>query len=678
MRKLKFKGISSKEFFSSLETKRYIHSKLKRIEKDFGVFPATLSLHFDKKSTTVAYTNNFQYVCNTGSRAFEEVFKVDVTDLEEYLKSVLGVLFHEVGHRLFTNFSYANTYRISLESGILAPLFIAQNKEEEADLLKTKNLLSNYDNRSFIISYIFAVNNCIEDMRMERCLFSISGKYSDLSVGLKMNRENEMKNVESFKDTYSEESATPYSIVFKMIYQISHFGDIELPDCLIKTYGELKDFLMDKIKYMISLNKAEEYYKCLNEILVKTLPLILEEQNTSDSEDNQNEENSNNSDEKKENENSQGDSNSQGGDFADNNIPKDLKKEIENTLENLLKENNINDAFEKSKCSKGLEDNFLNDAFEKSQSKLDGDKPLEGMSLLENRIKNQIKEDQKNLEIADKLQLELQDSIELNEVGGQNDRPINLNYQCSSPALEEAYDLVSKDIKRQAKKLVSKNKDLLLDVPEMVNNQFSGTKFNVSNLVKDNFRNFGKKVNPCESSIAIGIALDESGSMIGDKYHLAKKVMLILEEYCTILNIPLEAIGFNSTRTRNLYIYSDIEHRTKKDKYKIMQDNSKGGNRDGLALNYIVEKLKKVDTDHKLIFMISDGQPSEYSCFEDAIADISMSLAKAKKENIHIVAVAIDEDAELIEYLYKDQKFLDITDLNLLPKRLTKIINNLL
>ena len=668
----RFKGISPMEFFLSLETKRYIHNKLKRIEKDFGIFPGDLSILFQEHSSTVAYTDNFKYVCNTGSTAFKEVFKIDTDNLEEYLKSVLGVLFHEVGHRLFTNFSYANTYRISLENGKLTPIYIPESKKEEENLLKTNNLLSEYNNRDFIIDYIFSVNNCIEDMRMERCLFDISGKYSDLASGLKTNRNNEKLNNKSFKDVYDGKSVSPYSIVFKMIYQISHFDDVELPDPLVDEYSDLKDFLKGTIKTMIASNKAEEYYRNLNKILVKTLPLILEKSNSSEnSSQDDSEDNSNDDSSKSSNSNKQGSGNS-------NDIPEDLKNDIKDTLNDFLNENNINNTFEQSKCSQGLDDESLNQSFNDNKSTMGKDKPLEGLNYLENRIKATIKEDKETAEISKKLQQELQDSIEFNNIDETSNLKLKLIYQSSSPSLEEAYQDISTDIKKQAKKLVSKNKDLLLDVPEMINNQFCGTKFNVASLVKDNFRNFCKRVNPNDTSIAIGIALDESGSMRGDKYLLSKKLMLILEEYCSILNLPVEIIGFNSTSKKNLYIYSDIEYKTKKDKYKILQDNCKGSNRDGLALNYLVEKLKKVNTDHKLIFMISDGKPSDYKCFKDAVTDISMCLTKAKKENIHVIAVAIDEDAELIEFLYKNQKFLDITDLNLLPKRLTKIINNLL
>ena len=177
--------------------------------------------------------------------------------------------------------------------------------------------------------------------------------------------------------------------------------------------------------------------------------------------------------------------------------------------------------------------------------------------------------------------------------------------------------------------------------------------------------------------ISVGLLLDESGSMsCGDRATYARAAAIILYDFCQNLNIPIMVYG-HSTGWRtgvDLYSYAEFDSFDKNDKYRLMDISARGSNRDGAALRYVAEQLSKREEEVRILILISDGQPAD-SGYSGTAAEEDLRGIKQeyRRKGLLFVAAAIGDDKQNIERIYGDS-FLDITDLNQLPVKLTAVI----
>lgn len=177
--------------------------------------------------------------------------------------------------------------------------------------------------------------------------------------------------------------------------------------------------------------------------------------------------------------------------------------------------------------------------------------------------------------------------------------------------------------------------------------------------------------------ISVGLLLDESGSMsCGDRSTYARAAAIILYDFCQALNIPVMVYGHSTSWSRgvDLYSYAEFDAIDKNDKYRMMDISARGSNRDGAALRYVAEQLSKRDEEVRILILVSDGQPADTGYSGTAAEeDLRGIKQEYKRKGLLFVAAAIGDDKQNIERIYGDS-FLDITDLNQLPMKLTAVI----
>ena len=177
--------------------------------------------------------------------------------------------------------------------------------------------------------------------------------------------------------------------------------------------------------------------------------------------------------------------------------------------------------------------------------------------------------------------------------------------------------------------------------------------------------------------ISVGLLLDESGSMsCGDRSTYARAAAIILYDFCQALNIPIIVYGHSTSWSRgvDLYSYAEFDAIDKNDKYRMMDISARGSNRDGAALRYVAEQLSKRDEEVRILILVSDGQPADTGYSGTAAEeDLRGIKQEYKRKGLLFVAAAIGDDKQNIERIYGDS-FLDITDLNQLPMKLTAVI----
>lgn len=208
-----------------------------------------------------------------------------------------------------------------------------------------------------------------------------------------------------------------------------------------------------------------------------------------------------------------------------------------------------------------------------------------------------------------------------------------------------------------------------------------GRRLDIHALCRNDGKVFYKNNLPNEiPELAVGLLLDESGSMMScDRCTYARASAIIMYDFCESLEIPIMIYGhstgyYDGHEGVELYSYAEFDGFDNDDKYRLMDIGARGSNRDGVALRYVAEKLAKRPEAIKLLILVSDGQPADTGYYGTAAEeDLRGIKQEYQRKGIVFVTAAIGNDKQNIERIYGDS-FLDITDLNQLPTKLTNVV----
>ena len=180
-------------------------------------------------------------------------------------------------------------------------------------------------------------------------------------------------------------------------------------------------------------------------------------------------------------------------------------------------------------------------------------------------------------------------------------------------------------------------------------------------------------VNDPKADLALFVLVDESGSMAwSNRIPAAARTSVLLEAVSRSINVPCAIYGHTETYAVELIKYRDFDD-AEDSRFTIPTMDARSNNRDGFALKFALEKLKERHEENKLLIIISDGQPAATSYYgQEAIEDMQNILNSYK--GINVVAAAIGSDKEVIEEIYGKRRFLDCSDLTTMGEDLVKIL----
>jgi len=155
---------------------------------------------------------------------------------------------------------------------------------------------------------------------------------------------------------------------------------------------------------------------------------------------------------------------------------------------------------------------------------------------------------------------------------------------------------------------------------------------------------------------------DGSGSMGGGKEFESARTLAILEEGLR----DYSALKITTFATSN----SAVQHFTAKqfeDKrkfnhsYSFLKTRKSGGsNKDGYSIRIATKELLKRKEQEKVLFVLSDGLPSEYRCgFALALEDVKNAVEEARAKGVKVIAIMFGSDAFIketrvaYEYMYQ-------------------------
>lgn len=176
------------------------------------------------------------------------------------------------------------------------------------------------------------------------------------------------------------------------------------------------------------------------------------------------------------------------------------------------------------------------------------------------------------------------------------------------------------------------------------------------NSGRKTIRVFDKKNSPAQkSNLSVLLLIDESGSMSGSRAEAAKQCAISLAETLNNCKVPCYIIGFTADTSGSDAVHNHyISWRnSKSDRLRLLDITARANNFDGYSIRYAGEVLKKHNSEHKLMIVISDGQPACSAYWgTDGIADTKDAIREVRKY-ASVLGVAIgNSDTEELHYMY--------------------------
>ena len=709
------------EDVAAAQTKRYRYNRRVHV-----------NIYWDPKDHNGAYTNNTSIRINAGHPSVTKIRG----RMNRY-EMICGLFAHELGHVLYTDFLAKQTYMNYLSAYKFFPappvLKEAQDARNEKDFWKY--VKADPRNMAFAQQIAFFIANVLEDGYIEsRILAQFPGM---LGYNLSIMRDHQFKDMSTVTQLIEKEddgSGHIFQSILQIILSYALFGEIKygetpLSDIRIQTVFKL----IPQIDDAVTTTSAKERWQIVSLILIRLWHHI--EDYIEICKEHQDEAASAGSGSSAgeilagllqalSGTSSQGEGSGTPVPGADKDAPpavnsekrektkaecKSDENESGEDSENAESESNTNQSDEAESDS-----NFSPDSIDGGTSGKQATTSEEGGRIPyhqtdsvsepvggETQYDDDYKREQSDRAAADIermleqmaekaacKQLENERIQELNEAAqsisyGNIHNGVNIAVHRIAEVDEELQDqyhqicgpllTISKQLQRN---LIQKLKDQQRGGKQT--GLVMGRRLDAHALCRNDGKVFYKNNLPNEiPRISVGLLLDESGSMsCGDRSTYARAAAIILYDFCQAMNIPIMVYGHSTSWSRgvDLYSYAEFDAIDKNDKYRMMDISARGSNRDGAALRYVAEQLSKRDEEVRILILVSDGQPADAGYSGTAAEeDLRGIKQEYKRKGLLFVAAAIGDDKQNIERIYGDS-FLDITDLNQLPMKLTAVI----
>ena len=688
--------ITPKEFFTSKIFKEYSGKLSSMVARRYKT-PVVVNYEWKEKDDDyVAYTDNRQIFVNLNNTIVSKF-----SSLEEKYTVTLGLLAHEIGHLLFTDFEIGNKFEEALKQNTLYP-------NPKPDYLGPKGIASLNNpklfqiNPALLANFYHNVSNIFEDAYIEKKMsenFPGSFKYC-----IQKSRASLFEDSFDLEKQYKKDKITAFMNSL-LLYAFNQPTPI-LDDAHYPFWSELKSYL-DANQLTDSSNQRAEFYEV---VFIYLCELIFEVADKIQQDSKQGGANGNaqkcgtkgNANGNTQGDNAEGDTEGNG---ASNQA---LDKSLDSSLNNANKSSqqgkgtgvfadNSSDEQQSNASSQGQRtSNQKNESDNQQTSKSDkfvGSEEVgdiqKGMSdsgeseslLTAIELLSQIVDNKIRLDPA--LTRNVSDNIVSQEITKEHYQNQSYNIQNVSNDLsrKNEYDYVfnNNPLKTASKSIQRQILEVLEDARngDYCTGMLHGTRISTSDIARKDGRVFKRTTLPGETpELAVSLLVDESGSMSGNRISQAMLTAMLVEDFCRGVDIPLSISGHyfsnNQTNIVNYIRFDETPNKTQK--YRLAQMRVHGCNHDGMALRYVLKNIQNQEADNKLLILISDGQPAANG-YSGACAhsDLRKIKSECKKTGVTLITAAIGEDKDIIQDIYKDS-YLNISDVSRLPKAIINLL----
>lgn len=689
-------GLSFEEVFASPEYQNILLSMLETTAKIAGYRRSTklrVNIINDSDGDCPAYTNGEMVHINVGCQFAERLKK----SYNLYNLFVVGLLAHEEGHILWTDFAKFNEANEAIKSGYI-PLGddLYDYDEEIENYSEYDEMLANEKiGRIYLLNYFHNILNLIEDIYVNAKQSSkFAGNYrKGIAVGNALIYEESPSIAEMAEMGLSKAVIYSNALVSKLKAKDVYYGTPEAEE----EYSGTVNYIVSEIATMIMATPEKRVLAC-NLIICHLWKFIEEDiQNLKDKYDDED-----NSDD--------GDNNSDSSDSSDSESSKsplspEQEKEIEEEIAQIMSglQGQTEDTKDTSaiaqpsavqKNDKSLDDEksslteeeheamrkalatCLCDGSSSAGTVTSEDYTAEDVDF--NSILNGLAHN-KAVDISENaIEKELNDDIRGDYGIADSSSGATINRFRSIPSnSKKSYERIVKGIKPIANAMVKELERVIKDenLSESRKNRIIGKKLTTSKLYKPDYKFWEDRKNPKKViDMAISVRVDESGSMYGDRIDTARVSCVLLKTVADELGIPIEIIGDTEDNTVELYPYCTFDSKDGNDKYRLVSMTDRWGNRDGYAIRFCYKRLKRRKEKHKLLIIISDGMPAADNYVgEAANNDLRVLTRQIKRDGTAVIAFGFGSDAQSLSSIY-GKSFVCYEDLSKVPKAFAKVL----
>lgn len=223
---------------------------------------------------------------------------------------------------------------------------------------------------------------------------------------------------------------------------------------------------------------------------------------------------------------------------------------------------------------------------------------------------------------------------------------------------------ITKNLERRLKTTIrdEENDDAISGLP-------MGTRVEARLAYHQDGKIFSRKNFPRDNPrLAVGYLCDESGSMSGAAIEASVRTGIILQDLCSRMELPCYVCGFTSGVNCGVQILSYVDKDIDgNDKYRITGMSSRSGTPTVPAMRYMGEKLKKDETEKKILIVSTDG------CSNTGREGVQKAIKDLSKAGIIVVGAGIGDSRAQVEKEF-GKNFIDISDLDTMPRILCNIV----
>lgn len=676
------KMLSDYEFFTSSRFMRLLHHVGKEITdrhnakvRIYGALDENRTGYFEG---TYTYIN----VLNEITQSFPS--------LELRGESILGVLGHECGHQNYSSIYLRKKYVEGISNGILYPYFPEPRSEKERMYAEQMKELFVRKDRIAIELYLTMaapLHGLLEDVYIEeRMMKRFPGS---IRRGMQRNRKRIMERYDSVKklDKGGDKLETMASVLTEYMFT----KRVNTWDGEIQLYADLLRECIPLIHQAVHDVRESSRFIATNQILLAIWPLLLERiEELQELVDQMPPE-------------KQADLLKKTAEKIQMHMPQYSEEPI--CREHRMKEKNASDVKwtgadrkeetgEERTDEKNEDIDDFTEAGKIKEAQPEDKKPLEELSIdfpKEIDISRELRKIRYELaeEKTEKMMTDAMREALKNILEGVKFHPVNeaipkevIRKDKPSKKAELMYEQIKPEIQRVLSEFLVLVQPILMTRKSRIRRkQFFGKSLDMKNLWDPQDRVFKTKISDKNNfNTAIAVLMDQSAS-IDERRRLASILAtLCIVEFAQYLKIPVCVYGHCTDFRRPehfgketvcLHSYMEFEDRDH-EKLRILDMKPGGANRDGAALQYMEEKLKRRKERMKLLFFTCDGLPNA-SDYGGKVArdDLKQIQKELHRDEIHLLVAAIGEDQEEIHKIYGDS-CINTSDLSALPGEICK------
>lgn len=676
------KMLSDYEFFTSPRFMRLLHHVGKEITDRHNAKVRTYGAPDENRAGYFEGTYTYINVLNEITQSFPS--------LELRGESVLGVLGHECGHQNYSSIYLRKKYVEGISNGILYPYFPEPRSEKERLYAEQMKELFVRKDRIAIELYLTMaapLHGLLEDVYIEeRMMKRFPGS---IRRGIQGNRKRIMERYDSVKklDKGGDKLGTMASVLTEYMFT----KRVNAWDGEIKLYADFLRECIPLIHQAAHDVRESSRFIATNQILLAIWPLLLEKieelQEMMDQTPPEKQE----------------DLIKKTAEKIQTQMPQYSEEPI--CREHRMEEMNASDvkwtgADRKEETGEERPDGQNGDikdfteAGKIKEAHPEDKKPLEELSVdfpkeidisrELRKIRHELAEEKTEKMMTDTMREALKNFLE-----GVKFHPVNeaipkevIRKNKPSKKAELMYEQIKPEIQRVLSEFLVLVQPILMTRKSRIRRkQFFGKSLDMKNLWDPQDRVFKTKISDKNNfNTAIAVLMDQSAS-IDERRRLASILAtLCIVEFAQYLKIPVCVYGHCTDFRRPehfgketvcLHSYMEFEDRDH-EKLRILDMKPGGANRDGVALQYMEEKLKRRKERQKLLFFTCDGLPNA-SDYGGKVArdDLKQIQKELHRDGIHLLVAAIGEDQEEIHKIYGNS-CINTSDLSALPGEICK------